>query len=652
MKHIYTTLAIFSGVVVMLHVWGTIQPSHWNWGFHFFAFYPLLLSALILIASLLLFIPAVQKKIHGLLEKLVNTLSKHPTILVFIFLCSLLVGAAYLFPARLHLLGDGALLLRVISGIRVMDELPPNFNHQPIVGYVFQVLTNMMKSEQSMTAEDIFRLIDIAGGIIFLVLLFLFLRHLSFSPTEKVLSGCFIFFAAGSQFFLGYVELYVLLYVATFAYLVSAWFTLEKKITVLIPLISFGLMCGLHFGSVLLAPSLLILFYFAFKSRKVEVSVISVGIVVAVGIVLWIKRAQLPSIVENFLNEASYNFLPFFEHFAYFPYTMFSFHHAVDWANAHLLIAPFGIIIAVTLLIVGRKNIKWKNPTLLFYFNAALFGLLITFVLNPALGLARDWDFLASYFIPLIVFDVVLLKLFLQHKEFKAIFTTIVALTFLHWIGWIGTNASEERHIKRMLLLNDQNFLAIVPRLNYYETLGNFYWHRGDYQHSRTYWEQYAKNDSNNPRTITNLSEVYRKLGDTEKSFELLKRAADLNSPNPAVYMNLGVMYAQRYDTALAIALNERAVKMDPNYAKAHANLGLLMIRQGNYETAAVHLTKALNLGLQEPFLYREAGSAYFFLNQFETALACYDKYLELTPQDTDVRSIRNQLKALIEKQK
>lgn len=655
MKTIGWTVRGFSVLLIVLHVWAALFPSHWNWGLHLYGFYPLPISLAVLLLSVLIMIPSIQERVLRWIERFAAYFGKRPTIIVVAILCVVLVALAFLVPAQLHLLGDGALLVRVLSGNRVMDEVPPNFHHQPGVGVVFQFLVNYMQSGTSLSAEKLFQELGIASGILFLVLMVVFLRSLRLTPSENVLVGFFLFCTAGSQFFFGYVELYVLLYITTFAYLVSAWYVFEKTLSTrrlivhsIVSVLCFALMCAWHYASIVFAPSLLLLLM-AITKQKRSIGFVFFGMMLlSITAAIWVKRDSLGAVMETLTHETWYNFLPFFTRIEYFPYTMFSVAHLVDWLNAQLLVVPFGLILVLALFFFAKQERHWNNLTKVFYLSTAVLGLGFTFAMNPALGLARDWDFLASFFLPLVFLCIILSKQFFAEREFKSAFVVIVVVSLLHWTGWIGVNASGERHLKRVLVLNDTTFLSHVPRLNYYETLGNFFWYHGNYAQSRVFWEQYYAVDSTNYRTVANLSEVYRKLGETEKTFLLLKRASELGSRSPAIYMNLGVMYAQRGDTTAAIAYNKRALSMDSMYAKAHANLGFLYSKRRQYQEAAVHLQKAISYGLEEPFIFREMGSVNFFLNKFEMSLAYYNRYLELVPNDTTVKNIRDRLEAYI----
>jgi tetratricopeptide (TPR) repeat protein len=253
--------------------------------------------------------------------------------------------------------------------------------------------------------------------------------------------------------------------------------------------------------------------------------------------------------------------------------------------------------------------------------------------------------------LPVIVLNIYLLKSFIQNEQFKHAFVGIIILMALHTFAWIGVNASEERHLARYRQLIDREFLSNVSRLNYHETMGAFFYARNDMPDAGIYFNNYLEIDSSNTRILANISEVYKRMGDEEKEFRWLKRAAALNSPNPTVYMNLGVLYSHRGDTASAIALNERAIQIDSTSAKAHANLAILNMQQNNYAAAAEHYGKAIEYGLTEHFLYRDAAGAYFFLGRYEESLKYYDEYLALEPEDARTRSVRDQLRGWIKKQ-
>jgi tetratricopeptide (TPR) repeat protein len=135
---------------------------------------------------------------------------------------------------------------------------------------------------------------------------------------------------------------------------------------------------------------------------------------------------------------------------------------------------------------------------------------------------------------------------------------------------------------------------------------------------------------------------VYRKLGERDRYFQMLLRAVEMKSTDPGIYSNIGVEYANRGDTDRAISFNERAVAIDPRQEKAHANLGLLYVAKKNYPLALSHFKKSFELGMRDPIVVKYAGDLCFFLGDNLGAVAYYDIYLGMKPDDQKTRALRD----------
>ncbi len=646
-------IMLFGVVFLVLHIWAALSPSHLNWGIHFFAFYKPTYSILAFIVAILFFIPTVQEKFIHYINHLSQKIKKnfHPAFFLILSLVVMLL-ATFLFPAKLHLLGDGALLLREISGVQLGDQLPPTFNRQLLAGLLLQCMKTIFQSGSLENSELIFRIVGGISGLVFVLIIFSLLKLFQKPVSEKFLLGVLIFISAGSQLFFGYVETYAVLFVTTAAYLTACWFTLEKKSNILLPILLFIVLIGLHIGSIVLLPGLLLVMYYGWRHQRIETLIIVITSLLLSVILSLIYYNRLENIIIRTINESRWNFLHLVHSDNYFAYSVFSWAHLIDWLNANLLIAPFGIAITISILFFNRKNIEWKNRTFIFLLTSTFFGLLFTFITFFALGMARDWDFMASFFLPLGFLNIyVLAKSNFSIKNTHVI-AFIVVLNFLHWISWIGLNADEHRSLNRVKLLNDPYLLGHVPQLNFYENLGSYYWAQQNYVEARNYFEQYIEIDSSNPRILGNLSAIYTKLNQKDRNFWALKRAADANSPNPAVYINLGIEYSKQGDAATAIALYQKAIAMDSTRAKAYANLGSLYMQQNEIQLAAANYYKAIFYGLADSVLYREAGTAFYLIGEYEKSLLMYNNYLNLAPHDEKIKYIRDKLSELIQESK
>ncbi|MDI6804244.1 MAG: tetratricopeptide repeat protein [Bacteroidota bacterium] len=646
-------ILLFGAVFLALHLWGAISPSHLNWGFHFFAFYKPVFSVFVLIVAILFFIPTVQEKfihyINHLSQKIKRTFPKG----FFLILTLMgLVSATFLLPVKVHLLGDGALLLREISGVQLGDQLPPTFNRQLLAGFLLQAMKSVFQSGTLENSELIFRIVGGISGLVFILIIFALLKLIEKPVSEKFMLGVFIFISAGSQLFFGYAETYAILFVTTAAYLTACWFTLEKKSNILLPILLFIVLTGLHIGSIVLLPGLLLVMYYGWRHQRIETLIIILFSLMLSVIFSLIYYNKLEEIILRTISESQWNFLQLFKSDNYFAYSIFSWAHLIDWGNANLLIAPFGIVLTFVLLIFYRKIFDWKNKVFLFLLTSTVFGLLFTFITFFALGMARDWDFMASFFLPLGFLNIYLFAKSNYSIHNTRVFSLIVALNFLHWGAWIGVNADENRSLNRVKLLNDPYLLGHVPRLNFYENLGSYYWAQKNYVEARNYFEQYTEIDSSNPRILGNLSAIYTKLNQNDRNFWALKRAADVNSPNPAVYINLGIEYSKRGDASTAILLYQKALAMDSTRAKAYANLGSLYMKNNEIKLAAENYYKAILFGLVDSVLYRETGTAFYLIGEYEKSLLMYNNYLKMAPHDEKIKNIRDKLSELIRESK
>ncbi|MBI1806080.1 MAG: tetratricopeptide repeat protein [Ignavibacteria bacterium] len=630
--------------IVILHVWGALQPSHANWGVHYFAFVNSTVAGLCVGIFLLLISPRIQNTLLGRFERLLHLLSRYPISVSFLIVFGVLCGLIYLFPVRGHLLGDSAILLRSVPRGVSGSDIPPNFRNQPLVFWIYRWVMELYPIGSSPDPASVYYAIDILGAFVYLWLIFWTMRRIERPLVEKVLLGLFLFFGGGSIFFFGYVENYVFQYVMMTAYLITGWFALERRVSIWVPLVLFVVLVLLHLGDLVFLPSAALLVLFRWGKNKLHTALLLAAIAVFGLIASSIIGFRITDLTRH-LGSGSVDFLqPFTAIGGNFPYPMFSLVHLVDVMNSQLTIVPCGLFLTIILFMALPSEHRCNNPTMVFLLAAAACGLLFTWLVNSGLGLARDWDLFSSFFLPLMVLPVYFLtqQSTISHRRY--VIVVVVLISFLHWVPRIAINADPELHLARVKVLNDPRFLSRSTQLSYDEALANYFFDNGQYRDARVYYEHFLTIDSTNPRIIGNIADVYRKLGDRDKYFRMLKRAVAINSPDPGVYSNLGVEYANRGDTTAAIALNEKAVELNPTMQKAIANLGILYTSRKNYPLADKYFTTAIDLGMRDPLLFRYAGDVCVFLSDYERAVGHYDQYLSLVPLDSRVRHVRDQI--------
>lgn len=641
-------IAASAALIVILHVLGTIYPGHAWWGFHLFSFYGPVVQIVALLLAILLFVPAFTGAAGNFLERFTGRISKYPLPVVLAGLAVVVIALSTLFSADLHLLGDGAILLRSLPAAEWGQDVISSFRNQPLLSEVFRLMGNLGFLDIRSNPAGVYEVIDGIAAVLMLLVITWSVRAIDLPPVDRFLLGCLLFFGAGSQFFFGYVENYVLLYVVTAAFAAGGWLALEGRVHVALPLILFALLPGLHLGTVIFLPAVVFLVLRYYRDRKMRALAI-LGAIGAVAVLVLFAIGFDPMGFMKKMTGGSVDFLPLLSAGGgIFAYPLFSVLHLLDWFNAQALIVPFGIFLPAALLFTFPKNRRWNNPPLAYLMILTLCGILFTWIINPALGMARDWDLLAGFFVPLMVLDLYLLAYSPGLERRRSAIVLVTGLTFLHWAAFIGINADGRRHLERMKRLADSALLSSASMMAYDEALANYFNGVGKYDEARNYYEDYLRIDSSNTRILGNISEVYRNLGARDLYFNTLKRAAALNSPNPGIYSNLGVQYALRGDTARAFEYCRKTIEMDSNYQSGYANLGVLYFQMKDYPNALRNFLEALRVGSPQKDLYLYTAESAASAGMIPLALKYYDLYLKLVPGDRRARERRDRIRPLL----
>ena len=632
-------------IMVALHVWGASQPSHENWGVHLFAFYPPWISWVALLLSFSLLIPAMRGSVTKKIASIALWSSRLPSPIIFLAIGGVTIALASLLPAKINVLGDSDLILSLTPQNPGMQDVSANFRNQPLTYYALRGVQYILGGGASVDVGYTYQILDDVAALLFVSLIILFLHFINVSPLEKLLIGGYIFFQTGLQFFFGYVENYALLSAFVMAFMITGWLALERKIHPIYAIMSFALMIGLHLGTIIFLPAPLILLYQVWRERRIEAVVLMAGGIIGSALFFHLSNYSLEQLISRIEVGIRIDMLPLVKSYPGGPYAMFSFLHLVDWANASLFLLSFGCFLIPVLACLPAREIRWSSPLALFLLTAASCGIAFTFIFNAALGMARDWDLLVSFLIPvhfLVIF--LLLPYFRVGRESHRVITIMLILGILRVGAWIGINADPDRHLQRAEVLTTPGLSGTFPVI-YYEALGKAFWHKNDFDRSRIWYERYLTIDSLNPRVLGNLAAVYDKLGMRDRYFETLKQGARSGTGDATIYLNLGNEYVRRKDTLSGIGMIRRVLEIDPAFRQAHANLGIIYMTQGNYPLAAKYASEAIALGMHEPVVYFCAGYAFFKINDDENALHYLDSYMSMSPGDKRVRPLLETIK-------
>ncbi|MEW6138478.1 MAG: tetratricopeptide repeat protein [Thermodesulfobacteriota bacterium] len=135
-----------------------------------------------------------------------------------------------------------------------------------------------------------------------------------------------------------------------------------------------------------------------------------------------------------------------------------------------------------------------------------------------------------------------------------------------------------------------------------------------------------------------------------ESAAAKLETIASIEPDNPAIFYNLGVVYTflKREDDALDQF--GRAVDLRPEYAEAWYNMGqIFLIRQRDFSRALNCFERASAIRPDYIGAHHQKGVAYELIGDRENALKCWERTLELDPDNKQARENRARVQAIVQ---
>jgi hypothetical protein len=290
----------------------------------------------------------------------------------------------------------------------------------------------------------------ICGGL-FVYILLLAAHLLGRDDLERAVIFGLVVSTGAVELFFGYVENYTIMSLGVLLYLYLGLRCLRGEIGLTWPALVLALTNALHPATIVLAPSVLYLFYRAekptfFRAIGTFARLALPFVLVALGVLLLLQSgghgldaffgADAPGGMDRRWFVPLWQVETRWEH-----YTMFSWGHLLDIANEQLLAASFGLPLLAALALKVRNVRRTLTLELLFLAVAAGFYLLFTWTWNPDYGGQRDWDLFAPAAWPLMLLAAGLFTRLADEREFLAADGLILsAASLLFTAAWVYTN--------------------------------------------------------------------------------------------------------------------------------------------------------------------------------------------------------------------
>jgi len=549
------------------------------------------------------------KTIHSpLLLSVEEQLKKRMTLVVVLAgLVSMVVF--YLLRSRVHFLGDGYTLLSLYSSDSALYTRASKWTE---VGssLLLRWLAWIQGRYSKSTAETAFQLLSvISGGIVFWSCAYM-AKTLFKAFSTRFLFTLSLWITPAILLFLGYVEYYPLFWAALFGFMAMAVRTLNSDSSILPALAMIGVAMFLHLGAVFWGLGVVYLIFVRLSvsvrvdvARRIRVVVISVLVLASTLIVYFVSRSF---VVRNAI------LLPFFHGRQEDPnYAVFTIKHLMDIANLQLLLLP-SVLIITPLFVAAPKKLKEK--TNMFLLLCGLGGLIFLFMIDPRLGMARDWDLMSFTLAPLIALFLKVTIPFAIKSGKKVAFLIVLA----NMIGAVtysyvntGPTFADRRFADLLTMDWEKSWSGWYIWRGYHRSLGEF--EIGDiatkkmhglfpaYEYADRAYKLIAKGKPDSAYGLVTrvmnidsmtveanlLSAVYwGDVGERERAEKYFTRVYELQPLTLYYYIHKFNFYLKSGEDARALETSRSGIELYPNNRELRRLHGLLLAQTGSLKQA------------------------------------------------------------------
>lgn len=627
------------------------------WGFnslHFIAGVDILSSTSITIVVVLCYFIIVKSSN--------KSISRNTNLIwAYTILLSLSLSTSFwLLKTHTTFLGDGAIFISFIKQkVNVYESNLVDF-------FLHSLLYRSILLPNNLPPIYAYSIIGLICGILFLTIAILFTKTITVKP-EQALYGFLLFaFSGFIVFYYGYVESYTILSITIIFYATSSIWTILNKKTLILPILAFLATVAIHQICILLAPSLVFLFYLRLKngiSKKEKTSYIVLAIILISVIILffWLKGLSFNDYKKMLGDRGVLNFtlfLPFFSG----SYATFSRSHILDLLNIQILASPIAFILLPVFM--ANKSI-YRDPVVKYLLISAVFLFTFFFIMESKIGMFRDWDLFS---LPSLLYTILFIYILVVYYYDKtSVFSKCLLLGALvfHSANWILLNHSKTASANRFCyiiensnvrsdnssLSHDYEILAsfykeenapvkelsylikaanLTQNPRYFLSIGNNYAQAKDYSKAIYYYTKALETNPNSDNTKRNLAKVYYLLGQYDKVVTTLESYSSIDSLNPNTLYSYGRALFETGKIDSAINIFKKLLLNDPKNASIYNIIGTYLAIQGRQNEAIEYYQRAIDNNLGNHIIYRNMSKIYFKKDAFYKAVQYYNYSIKL----------------------
>jgi hypothetical protein len=514
-------------------------------------------------AAVVLLVPAGARRIGAVLARLPDPARPRGAVLLGVLLAAAGLALAFAAPSAVPLLGDGQLHLGDLQRAAEQDLAWSGVswaNDNAPLSYL--LLHTLHRARPGASPESTFVLLGAAGWVLTVILAVLLARQIGRTPAARGVALAFLLSGGALQLFCGYAEIYALIPPALLGFLAAGVTELRARRPPIGSAILLGLLMPLHFSLVSLLPAVVVAAAGGRRPGKGTawgkvVAAPLVCLVVTAGALLAIgwdgPRASaggaslLPWITEPTFRQA---------------YRALAPAHFLDLANLLLLVAP---AVVVALPVVLRRAPEGNAETGdveravgRFLLAAAIFPLAFVFLVNPEVGMFRDWDVLAFAGWPLGAWAAWEIGRRVPAARLAAVAVPAAGIALLASLAWVTRNADAELATERFARLLESAPLSEHGKAYGWESIGGWWAAAGETAAAAGAYDRATAAAPDNARLFVTAARLRLQLGQEDAARERLQQAMALGTHDWRALMALAALL-ERVDPEEAARVRQRA---------------------------------------------------------------------------------------------
>jgi tetratricopeptide (TPR) repeat protein len=565
----------------------------------------------------------------------------------------------------INMLGDGCSVINNIGG-----HLPVVFKWSEVLAIkTVYLVSRLVPYEGLKRGEYAYAIISVLSGG---VTLFFFLGLAYESGRDKghrLLIFCLLLFSGWLLLFFGYAENYPILWPLMTGYLYFSVRYIAGRSGLALPslLLLIGVACHLQVSFFAISyPVLLISRGWGLNvyRRHKRVMWLLVGAAVAAGIVLFIYKYTSSF---GFMT----NFLPPFQGRPATPQqAMFSPQHWLDIVNEFSLVIPLWLVLVLlSWRKIGRITGEPVNRFLLA-FSAG--GLAFVTIIDPRLGMGRDWDLFAL--IGLGPALLLIRNIDAEDINTGAFSMGLICFAFLFSAPFIATNIGREpalAYYESLLRLDrPRSHAGAVILYDYYkrggdkaradslaEEMRRCYPARGrvvavdslvrsgNMERARQVAESLYRADPYSGDNINQIAAVYSYLGRWSEAKTLFGRVLEIRQYDARSWLNLYSVFQKLGMADSAVAALRKAQRLDPHNASVLFGLTNIFLATRQYDSVYSYALQMIAASPDNAESYFVAGAAAYQLHDVSGAKKYLGHYVEGAPSGPKKTAAENILK-------